>query len=255
MRVSSKTLIDLLLCVGFTHPTSHIYIHREDIRKFKQRSVRKAIGVVPQDTSLFNDTLLNNLRYGSLSATFADVEKAVESAQLRPFIDAQPQGFNIAVGERGLKLSGGEKQRYVCKRERKTELFTHTHTKTHTHIHRVAIARCILKDAPILLLDESTSALDVSIPSMHASALSHFLHIRTPMPAQIFIYTYRRKLRRRSPMPSTVWAAIARCLSLPIASVRCEMRTRLSSWTRAGASMCVYVFNTTPKFSSIHSLH
>ena len=100
-----------------------------------QESLRAAIGMVPQDTVLFNDTIAYNIRYGRMSATEDEVQRAAELAQIGAFIERLPDGYETMVGERGLKLSGGEKQ-------------------------RVAIARTILKAPPILILDEATSALD-----------------------------------------------------------------------------------------------
>ena len=101
----------------------------------KQATLRQAIGMVPQDTVLFNDTVRYNIRYGRWDASDAEVEKAADMARIDSFIRMTPKGYDTEVGERGLKLSGGEKQ-------------------------RVAIARTILKAPPILLLDEATSALD-----------------------------------------------------------------------------------------------
>ena len=100
-----------------------------------QASVREAIGIVPQDTVLFNDTVAYNIAYGRPGATQAQVEEAAKSARIHDFITATPLGYQTMVGERGLKLSGGEKQ-------------------------RVAIARTLLKNPPILIFDEATSALD-----------------------------------------------------------------------------------------------
>jgi ATP-binding cassette subfamily B protein len=102
-----------------------------------QASLRAAIGIVPQDTVLFNDSIAYNIAYGRPGATQAQIETAARSAQWHDFITRLPQGYETPVGERGLKLSGGEKQ-------------------------RVAIARMLLKDPPILVLDEATSALDSS---------------------------------------------------------------------------------------------
>jgi ATP-binding cassette, subfamily B, heavy metal transporter len=105
------------------------------VRDVTQESLHDAIGVVPQDTVLFNDTIRYNIAYGRPGASDAEVEAAARAARIHDFIRSLPEGYDTAVGERGLKLSGGEKQ-------------------------RVGIARTILKDPPILLLDEATSALD-----------------------------------------------------------------------------------------------
>ena len=112
-----------------------ITIGGEDIRTVTQASVRQAIGIVPQDTVLFNDTVEYNIAYGRPSATREEVEGAARAARIHDFIAATPKGYATTVGERGLKLSGGEKQ-------------------------RVAIARTLLKDPPIVIFDEATSALD-----------------------------------------------------------------------------------------------
>src|SRR5207253_9930462 len=111
-----------------------ISIDGQDIRDVTQKSLRTAIGMVPQDTVLFNDTIRYNIRYGRWEANDAEIEQAAKLAQIDGFIRLSPKGYDTEVGERGLKLSGGEKQ-------------------------RVAIARTILKAPPILLLDEATSAL------------------------------------------------------------------------------------------------
>jgi ATP-binding cassette, subfamily B, heavy metal transporter len=112
-----------------------ISVDGQDIADVKQKSLRKAIGMVPQDTVLFNDTVRYNIRYGRPDATDAEVEAAAKLAQIHDFIMSLPKQYDAMVGERGLKLSGGEKQ-------------------------RVSIARTILKGPPILVLDEATSALD-----------------------------------------------------------------------------------------------
>ncbi|AEG92016.1 ABCB family ABC transporter ATP-binding protein/permease [Ramlibacter tataouinensis] len=112
-----------------------ITIAGQDIREVTQASVRRAIGIVPQDTVLFNDTVEYNIAYGRAGASRAEVEAAARAAHIHDFIRSTPKGYDTMVGERGLKLSGGEKQ-------------------------RVAIARTLLKDPPILIFDEATSALD-----------------------------------------------------------------------------------------------
>ena len=113
----------------------HIDIAGQDIKTVTQASVRAAIGIVPQDTVLFNDSIEYNIRYGRPNATREEVEAAARAARIHDFIVSLPQGYATSVGERGLKLSGGEKQ-------------------------RVAIARTLLKDPPIVIFDEATSALD-----------------------------------------------------------------------------------------------
>jgi ATP-binding cassette subfamily B protein len=115
--------------------SGRITIDGQDIRDVTQQSLRSAIGVVPQDTVLFNDTIRYNIAYGSPEASPDEIEHAARLAQVHDFVIKLPDGYDTRVGERGLKLSGGEKQ-------------------------RVAIARTILKDPRILILDEATSALD-----------------------------------------------------------------------------------------------
>ena len=132
---AGKSTISRLLFRFYEISGGRISIDGQDIRKVTQGSLRQAIGMVPQDTVLFNDTIRYNIRYGRWDATDADVEAAAKLAQIHDFIQRSPDGYETEVGERGLKLSGGEKQ-------------------------RVAIARTILKSPPILVLDEATSALD-----------------------------------------------------------------------------------------------
>ena len=117
------------------HGSGQIAIDGQDIRSVTQSSLRQAIGIVPQDTVLFNDTIGYNIRYGRPDASQAEVERAAQAAHIHTFIASLPQGYDTVVGERGLKLSGGEKQ-------------------------RVAIARTLLKNPPVLIFDEATSALD-----------------------------------------------------------------------------------------------
>jgi ATP-binding cassette, subfamily B, heavy metal transporter len=132
---AGKSTIARLLFRFYDVTGGRISIDGQDIRDVTQTSLRGAIGIVPQDTVLFNDTIGYNIAYGREGATQADVEAAARGAQIHGFIAAQPQQYETPVGERGLKLSGGEKQ-------------------------RVAIARTIVKNPPILILDEATSALD-----------------------------------------------------------------------------------------------
>jgi ATP-binding cassette subfamily B protein len=132
---SGKSTIGRLLFRFYDVFSGALRIDGQDVRKVTQESLHRAIGVVPQDTVLFNDTIRYNIAYGLDGATQDQIESAARAAQIHDFIVALPDGYETAVGERGLKLSGGEKQ-------------------------RVGIARTLLKDPPILLLDEATSALD-----------------------------------------------------------------------------------------------
>ncbi|HWC91966.1 MAG TPA: ABC transporter ATP-binding protein/permease, partial [Pseudolabrys sp.] len=132
---AGKSTISRLLFRFYDLSGGRILIDGQDIARVTQKSLRQAIGMVPQDTVLFNDTIRYNIRYGRWEASDAEVEEAAKLAQIDPLIRLAPHGYDTEVGERGLKLSGGEKQ-------------------------RVAIARTILKGPPILLLDEATSALD-----------------------------------------------------------------------------------------------
>ena len=132
---SGKSTIGRLLFRFYDVTQGTLLVDGQDIRDVTQLSLHKAIGVVPQDTVLFNDTIYYNIAYGRADATRAQIEQAAKKAQIHDFVQSLPQGYETTVGERGLKLSGGEKQ-------------------------RVGIARSLLKDPPILLLDEATSALD-----------------------------------------------------------------------------------------------
>ncbi len=132
---AGKSTISRLLFRFYDITGGRILIDGQDIRDVTQTSLRAAIGMVPQDTVLFNDTIRYNIRYGRWDANDAEVEEAARQAQIDGFISRSPKGYETEVGERGLKLSGGEKQ-------------------------RIAIARTILKGPPILVLDEATSALD-----------------------------------------------------------------------------------------------
>jgi len=150
-----STVVNLLLRF-FDLEGGRIVIDGQDIRDVQQTSVRAAIGMVPQDTVLFNDTIRYNIRYGRWEATDAEVEEAARNAQIDGFIRLSPKGYETEVGERGLKLSGGEKQ-------------------------RVAIARTILKAPPILVLDEATSALDSHTEKEIQDALDRVSQNRTTL--------------------------------------------------------------------------
>ena len=132
---AGKSTISRLLYRFYDVKGGTIRIDGQDISEVTQKSLRAAVGMVPQDTVLFNDTIRYNIRYGRPDATDAEVEEAAKLAQIHNFVTSLPKGYDAMVGERGLKLSGGEKQ-------------------------RVSIARTILKGPPILILDEATSALD-----------------------------------------------------------------------------------------------
>jgi ATP-binding cassette subfamily B protein len=132
---SGKSTLARLMFRFYDVQQGCISINGQDIRQVTQHSVRKALGIVPQDSVLFNDTVAYNIGYGLTGATQEEIETAAKAARIHDFIASTPKGYNTSVGERGLKLSGGEKQ-------------------------RVAIARTLLKNPPILVFDEATSALD-----------------------------------------------------------------------------------------------
>ncbi|MGZ8402986.1 MAG: ABCB family ABC transporter ATP-binding protein/permease [Rhodoplanes sp.] len=153
---AGKSTISRLLFRFYDVTGGRIAIDGQDIRDVTQKSLRNSIGMVPQDTVLFNDTVRYNIRYGRWDATDEQVEEAARLAQIDAFIRATPRGYETEVGERGLKLSGGEKQ-------------------------RVAIARTILKAPPILLLDEATSALDSHTEKDIQDALERVSQNRTTL--------------------------------------------------------------------------
>jgi ATP-binding cassette subfamily B protein len=132
---AGKSTISRILYRFYEIESGNVLIDGQDIRDVTQESLRQAIGMVPQDTVLFNDTIAYNIGYAKPGAAHNEIEEAAKLAQIHEFVSALPDGYDSMVGERGLKLSGGEKQ-------------------------RVAIARTILKNPPILILDEATSALD-----------------------------------------------------------------------------------------------
>ena len=153
---AGKSTLSRLLFRFYEVTGGRISIDGQDIRDVTQKSLRSAIGMVPQDTVLFNDTIRYNIRYGRWDASDAEVEEAARLAQIDDFIRMSPTGYETEVGERGLKLSGGEKQ-------------------------RVAIARTILKSPPILLLDEATSALDSHTEKDIQDALQRVSRNRTTL--------------------------------------------------------------------------
>jgi ATP-binding cassette subfamily B protein len=153
---AGKSTISRLLFRFYDLSGGCILIDGQDIAGVTQKSLRRAIGMVPQDTVLFNDTIRYNIRYGRWEATDAEVEEAARLAQIDPLIRIAPKGYETEVGERGLKLSGGEKQ-------------------------RVAIARTILKGPPILVLDEATSALDSHTEKEIQDALERVSRNRTTL--------------------------------------------------------------------------
>ena len=132
---AGKSTLSRLLFRFYDVQQGRILINGRDVREVTQSSLRAAIGIVPQDTVLFNDTIYYNIAYGLSDATRDEIIAAAQAAHIHEFVESLPQGYESMVGERGLKLSGGEKQ-------------------------RVAIARAILKNPAILIFDEATSALD-----------------------------------------------------------------------------------------------
>jgi ATP-binding cassette subfamily B protein len=153
---AGKSTLSRLLYRFYDVRSGRITIDGQDISTVTQKSVREIIGIVPQDTVLFNDTIRYNIRYGRWDASDSEVEEAARLAQIDDFIRRSPMGYKTEVGERGLKLSGGEKQ-------------------------RVAIARTILKAPPILILDEATSALDSHTEREIQDALERVAQNRTAL--------------------------------------------------------------------------
>jgi ATP-binding cassette subfamily B protein len=153
---AGKSTIGRLLFRFYDVTGGRITIDGQDVRDVTQDSLRAAIGVVPQDTVLFNDTIGYNIGYGRPGASQAEIEQAAKTAQIHDFVCKLPEGYDTRVGERGLKLSGGEKQ-------------------------RVAIARTVLKDPRILILDEATSALDTRTEQDIQSALRAVSNRRTTL--------------------------------------------------------------------------
>jgi ATP-binding cassette subfamily B protein len=153
---AGKSTISRLLFRFYEVTSGRVLIDGQDIRDVTQLSLRSALGTVPQDTVLFNDSIAYNIRYGRPDATDEEIREAARMAQIDEFIKMLPDGYETMVGERGLKLSGGEKQ-------------------------RVAIARTILKSPPILMLDEATSALDSFTEKQIQAALDRVAQNRTTL--------------------------------------------------------------------------
>ncbi|HJR53874.1 MAG TPA: ABC transporter ATP-binding protein/permease, partial [Gemmatimonadota bacterium] len=153
---AGKSTISRLLFRYYDVSGGSVEIDGQDVREVTQASLRAAIGIVPQDTVLFNDTIYHNVAYGKPSASREEVERAARLARIHDFVATLPEGYETKVGERGLKLSGGEKQ-------------------------RVAIARTILKDPPILVFDEATSALDTRTEKEIQASLDEVARGRTTL--------------------------------------------------------------------------
>ena len=153
---SGKSTLARLLYRFYDVSAGSVSINRTDLRQLTQSSLRAAIGIVPQDTVLFNDTIYYNIQYGRPEASHEEVVAAAEAAQLAGFIELLPDGYQTRVGERGLKLSGGEKQ-------------------------RVAIARALLKNPPLLIFDEATSALDSKTEKAIQASLDNAARGRTTL--------------------------------------------------------------------------
>ena len=153
---SGKSTIGRLLFRFYDVTEGALLVDGQDVRDVTQFSLHEAVGVVPQDTVLFNDTIYYNIAYGRANATWGQIEQAAKAAQIHDFVQSLPNGYYTKVGERGLKLSGGEKQ-------------------------RVGIARSLLKNPPILLLDEATSALDTETEYEIQESLIQMAHGRTVM--------------------------------------------------------------------------
>ncbi|MCS7024083.1 MAG: ABC transporter ATP-binding protein/permease [Bryobacteraceae bacterium] len=164
---AGKSTLASLLMRFYDVTGGAIRIDGLDIRDVSLVSLRRQIGVVAQDTFLFNDTVANNIRYGNPNATFEQVRQAARSALAEEFIARLPQGYDTPVGERGVKLSGGQRQ-------------------------RIAIARALLKNAPILILDEATSHLDAESEMLVQGALSNLMNGRTVIVIAHRLSTIRR---------------------------------------------------------------
>ena len=162
-----STFVNLILRLYEIHQ-GHILIDGQDIQDVTQESLRHAIAVIPQDPSLFHRSLMDNIRYGTLKTTNEEVIKAAQQAYAHDFISTLDQSYSTLVGERGIKLSGGQRQ-------------------------RIAIARAILKNAPILILDEATSSIDTRTEHLVQDGMDSLMHGRTT-----FVIAHRLSTVRNS---------------------------------------------------------
>ena len=153
---SGKTTVANLLNRFYDAQQGSVYIDGNDLKKIKTHSLRKLIGIVTQDSILFNDTVQNNLRVGNPEATDQEVIEAAKIANAHSFISNLPQGYETNIGDQGNKLSGGQKQ-------------------------RLSIARAVLKNPPIMVLDEATSALDTESEKLVQEALENLMSNRTSL--------------------------------------------------------------------------
>jgi ATP-binding cassette subfamily B protein len=153
---SGKSTLARLLLRFYDVGSGHIDVDHQDIRSVSTRSLREAIGVVPQETLLFNDTIGYNIGYGRNDATMEQIVAAARAAHIHELIDSLPQKYDTPVGERGVKLSGGEKQ-------------------------RIALARAMLKNPPLLIFDEATSALDLQSERAIQAELDQLSQDRTAL--------------------------------------------------------------------------
>ena len=153
---AGKTTLVNLIPRFFDVSSGAIYIDGHDLREVTLKSLRAQVGIVTQETVLFDDTIANNIAYGSLRATPAEIEAVARTAHAHEFISAAPEGYQTRIGERGQKLSGGQRQ-------------------------RLAIARALLKNAPILILDEATSSLDAESEVLVQDAVATLMLKRTSL--------------------------------------------------------------------------
>ena len=165
-----KTTLVNLLPRFYDVTAGKIVIDGVDIRDYRVESLRNNIGIVTQQTILFNDTVRNNIAYGNIDQPLEEIVKAAEAAYARGFIQNLPQGFDTVIGEQGVKLSGGERQ-------------------------RISIARALLKNAPILILDEATSSLDSESEIMVQKALEYLMEGRTTLVIAHRLSTIRKANR------------------------------------------------------------